>query len=125
MSTFLTIRDEIERIVGILTPPTLYLRQTGMEANVELENLAISQPIALHIDQTEIVANVSSQVSTLYKTYNIEIMFILKELEIRNIKNNSGRKAITRMQKQGLIIQQANGFLELSGGTPPLKGVSN
>jgi hypothetical protein len=97
------------------------------EADEELRPIKIEYKTADLTDTDELGKHASfkQHIISIMEGTSMSMLDVLKELEIRNIKTNSGRKAITRMQKLGLIIQQANGYLELSGGTPPLKGVSN
>ena len=123
-NTVVAITHKKGNNTGLMEPLGLHVE---FEADEELRPIKIEYKTADLTDTEELGkhASVKQHIISILAGTSMSRDDILKELEIRNIKNNSGRKAITRMQKLGLIIQQANGYLELSGGTPPLKGVSN
>jgi hypothetical protein len=122
-NTVVAITHKKGNNTGLMEPVGLHVE---FEADEELRPIKIEYKTADLTDTEDLGkhASVKQHIISILTGTSMSRDDILKELETRNIKINSGRKAITRMQKQGLIIQQANGYLELSGGTPPLGGVS-
>ena len=100
---------ELETVAGLLTPTTTYLRATSKEANLDLEEIDISTPMAVTVDQTTMVMQVGGGAYESI-TVPIEVFFVEKQAS-QDEKLSDNDAIVDRMVS---LASQFYQFLSLS-----------